>query len=182
MMRLNRPLQVKSFDEQGIFEGYGNVFGKVDWYNDIVEPGAFANTLEHWRAKGRYPALLWQHNSDRPIGVYAHMAEDDYGLHVRGRLLIDDVPLAREAWALLKAGAISGLSIGFNAKREERDRDHVNHIKEIDLWEVSLVTFPANEAATVTDVKQADAEFLELLRAHTRDMRTILLGGKTHGR
>ena len=183
MKRLARPLTLKTFeDEKGVFTGYGNVFGKVDHYRDFVEPGAFTRTLERWRDKGRLPALLWQHDSSRPIGVYEAMREDEHGLLVRGRLLVEDVALAREAWALLKAGAINGLSIGFNAVQEERDRDRVNHIKEIDLWEVSLVTFPANEAATITEVKQADPELLDALREHTKTMRTILLGGTHHGR
>lgn len=163
MMRLNRPLQVKSFDEQGIFEGYGNVFGVEDHYRDVVEPGAFTKTLKQWQAKGRFPALLWQHNSDKPIGIYEHMEEDKHGLQVRGRLLVDDVPLAREAWALLKAGAITGLSIGYNTVLEERDVNRVNHIKEVDLWEVSLVTFPANEQAGVTHIKTI-REFERFLR------------------
>ena len=163
MNHLNRPFEVKSIDEQGLFEGYGNVFGVQDHYRDVVEPGAFSKTLQSWQAKGRLPALLWQHNSDKPIGVYESMREDHYGLHVRGRLLIDDVPLAREAWALLKAGAINGLSIGYSTVLEERDINRVNHIKEIDLWEVSLVTFPANAESTVTHIKTI-REFEKFLR------------------
>lgn len=163
MMRLNRPLQVKSFDEQGIFEGYGNVFGNVDHHRHIVEPGAFTKTLKQWQAKGRFPALLWQHDAEKPIGVFEHMAEDEHGLHVRGRLLIDEVSLAREAWALLKAGAIGGMSIGYNILQEERDSNRILHLKEIDLWEVSLVTFPANEQAGVTHIKTI-REFERFLR------------------
>lgn len=164
MMRLNRPLQVKSFDEQGIFEGYGSVFGVEDHYHDVVERGAFAKTLAKWRAKGRLPPLLWQHDTEKPIGVYEHMEEDEHGLQVRGRLLIDDVPLAREAWALLKAGAITGLSIGYNTLQAEVDRQrNVLLLKEIDLWETSLVTFPANEQAGVTHIKTI-REFERFLR------------------
>ena len=154
MNHLHRPLQVKSIDERGVFEGYGSVFGVEDHYREVVERGAFAKTLARWRAKGRMPALLWQHDRDKPIGVYEDMAEDEHGLAVRGRLLIDDVPLAREAWALVKAGAIGGLSIGYRTERAEfDDRRGVLLLKELDLWETSLVTFPANEAATVTGIK-----------------------------
>ena len=155
MNRLNRPLEVKRIDElQGVFEGYGSVFGVEDHYRDVVERGAFAKTLAKWRAKGRLPALLWQHDSDRPIGVYEHMEEDEHGLAVRGRLLIEDVAQAREAWALIKAGAIGGLSIGYTTKQAEMDRQRgVLLLKEIDLWETSLVTFPANEDATITGIK-----------------------------
>lgn len=153
MNHLRRPLEVKSIDEQGVFEGYGSVFGVEDHYRDVVEPGAFAKSLAKWRARDKFPALLWQHETDKPIGVYEDMAEDERGLYVRGRLLIDGVALAREAWALLKAGAIGGLSIGYRAVSEERDKSGVNRLKEIDLWETSLVTFPANEAAAVTGIK-----------------------------
>lgn len=154
MNHLHRPLSVKSIDEQGIFEGYGSVFGVEDHYREVVERGAFAKTLAKWRAKGRMPALLWQHDADKPIGVYEDMAEDEHGLYVRGRLIIDEVPLAREAWALIRAGAIGGLSIGYAVTRAEHDPGRgVLLLKEIDLWETSLVTFPANEAATVTSIK-----------------------------
>lgn len=154
MYHLHRPLSVKSIDEQGIFEGYGSVFGVEDHYREVVERGAFAKTLAKWRAKGRMPALLWQHDADKPIGVYEDMAEDEHGLYVRGRLIIDEVPLAREAWALIRAGAIGGLSIGYAVTRAEHDpKRGVLLLKEIDLWETSLVTFPANEAATVTSIK-----------------------------
>ena len=154
MKHTTRPLEIKSFEETGVFEGYGSVFGNADWYGDVVMPGAFANSLAKWRAKGKLPPLLWQHAHDKPIGIYEDVAEDEHGLRVRGRLLVDEVALAREAYALLKAGAVSGLSIGYNTVREEYDqREKVNHLKEVELWETSLVTFPANEDATVSSVK-----------------------------
>ncbi|WP_340619194.1 HK97 family phage prohead protease, partial [Xenorhabdus entomophaga] len=77
----------------GEFEGYGSVFGVKDSYDDIVLPGAFANTLKQWNEKGSLPALLWQHRMDEPIGIYTEMKEDETGLYLRGRLLIDDDPL-----------------------------------------------------------------------------------------
>ena len=77
MNHLHRPLQVKSIDERGVFEGYGSVFGVEDHYREVVERGAFAKTLARWRAKGRMPALLWQHDRDKPIGVYEDMTEDE---------------------------------------------------------------------------------------------------------
>lgn len=164
MMRLNRPLHINKLDdEKGIFEGYGNVFNVVDHHRHIVEPGAFLKSLNRWNNKGRFPALLWQHDTEKPIGIYEHMAEDEHGLQVRGRLLVDEVPLAREAWALLKAGAIGGLSIGYNTVQAEHDNNRILHIKEIDLWEVSLVTFPANEEAGVTHIKTI-REFEKFLR------------------
>lgn len=91
--RLDVPLKLKSVSETGEFEGYGSVFGVKDSYGDIVVPGAFTKSLQTWKEKGRMPALLWQHQTAEPIGVYTEMKEDDVGLYVKGRLLIDDDPL-----------------------------------------------------------------------------------------
>lgn len=156
--RLDVPLSLKSVTDAGEFEGYGSVFGVKDSYDDIVLPGAFSKSLADWRAKSRYPAMLWQHQMKEPIGVYTEMLEDDTGLFVRGRLLIDDDPLARRAHAHMKAGSLTGLSIGFVLKDWEFSREKEAFLlKEIDLWEVSPVTFPANDEARVSDVKSAFA-------------------------
>lgn len=136
------------------FEGYGSVFGVLDSYADVVQKGAFARSLREFRTKGRMPALLWQHDSAKPIGVYESMVEDDNGLFVKGRL--SDTQLGREAYALLQDGALSGLSIGFLTKKSEFDDETgIRTLTDVDLWETSLVTFPANDAARVTDVKGA---------------------------
>ncbi|MGJ0580897.1 HK97 family phage prohead protease, partial [Xenorhabdus bovienii] len=111
--RLDVPLKIKSVSDSGEFEGYGSVFGVKDSYDDIVMPGAFENSLKQWGEKGSLPALLWQHRMDEPIGIYTEMKEDEVGLYLRGRLLIDDDPLAKRAHAHLKAGSLSGLSIGY---------------------------------------------------------------------
>ena len=103
--------------------------------------------------------MLWQHNTDQPIGIWEECSEDEHGLFLKGRLLVDDVQQAKEAYALYKNGIINGLSIGFMCNSctwEERDRDFIRHLTEIKLFEVSLVTFPCNEKAIVTDVKSAD--------------------------
>jgi hypothetical protein len=152
--RLARPLKVKSISDNGTFEGYGSVFHVEDYYKDVVMPGAFTKSLSSWKSKGAMPALLWSHNHDSPIGVYEDMTEDEHGLLVRGRLLIDDVVLARETYALMKAGAVGGLSIGYRPVVEEYDhKSSINRLKELDLWETSLVVFPANEAAQVIGIK-----------------------------
>ena len=152
--QLIRPLEIKALAEDGTFEGYGSVFHNEDWYGDVVAPGAFANTLAEWRAKGALPPLCWQHNIDQVVGVYEDMAEDDRGLYLKGRLLKDDVALAREAYALLKARAISGLSIGYRVRVDEYDREaDIRTLKDLELWEVSLVTMPANDLARVEAVK-----------------------------
>ncbi|MBX9816955.1 MAG: HK97 family phage prohead protease [Burkholderiaceae bacterium] len=152
--RLDMPLTVKSVSDTGEFEGYGSVFGVEDSYGDVVVRGAFTASLERWAAKGRLPALLWQHNMSEPIGVYTEMREDETGLYVKGRLLIDADPLAKRAHGHMKAGSLSGLSIGYMLDDYEYDKEKgIWILKAIDLWEVSLVTFPANDEARISDVK-----------------------------
>jgi HK97 family phage prohead protease len=156
--RFDAPLKIKSVSETGEFSGYGSVFGVEDSYGDVVVRGAFEQSLADHEAKGRLPALLWQHRIDEPIGVYTKMVEDDDGLYVEGRLLIDDDPQAKRAHAHMKAGSLSGLSIGYTLPsgggEYDKEKD-VFVLSEIDLWEVSLVTFPANDDARVQDVKSA---------------------------
>lgn len=154
--KLHAGLKIKSVSDTGEFEGYGSVFGVKDSYSDIVVKGAFQNSLDRHAEKGSLPALLWQHRMDEPIGVYTEMKEDENGLFVKGRLLIDDDPLAKRAHAHLKAGSISGLSIGYSLNDYEYDNTKDAFIlKDVDLWEVSLVTFPANDEARISDVKAA---------------------------
>lgn len=100
------------------------------------------------------PALLWQHQMDEPIGIYTDIKEDDHGLYVKGRLLVDADPLAKRAHAHMKAGSLGGLSIGYMLTDYDYDSAKDAFIlKELDLWEVSLVTFPANEEARISNVK-----------------------------
>lgn len=152
--RFDAPLKIKAVSDNGEFEGYGSIFGNQDSYDDVVMPGAFQSSLKRWGEKERLPAMLWQHNMQEPIGVYTEMREDDQGLFVKGRLLVDDDPLARRAHAHMKAGSLTGLSIGYMLKEWDFDREKdVFLLKEIDLWEVSLVTFPANDEARISNVK-----------------------------
>ncbi|MFW1676446.1 HK97 family phage prohead protease [Pontibacter sp. JAM-7] len=154
--RLDVPLTIKAVSDSGEFEGYGSVFGNKDSDSDIVVAGAFAASLAEWNSKNRFPAMLWQHDMHEPIGVYTEMKEDEHGLYVKGRLLIEDDPLAKRAHAHMKAGSLGGMSIGYRLKDWDYD-DNKNAwlLKEIDLWEVSLVTFPANEEARISNVKSA---------------------------
>lgn len=150
------PLQIKSLnDEEGTFEGYGAVFGNKDSYGDIIVKGAFSNYLTSNTAKD--VKLLWQHDAKMPIGIYEEIREDENGLFVKGRLLVNEVEKAKEAYALLKAGAISGLSIGFSIKPNGAEfKDGAMYLKELNLWEISVVTFPANDKANVNNVKSID--------------------------
>ena len=152
--RLDIPFEIKSISDSGAFTGYGSVFNVKDSYSDIVIKGAFTNSLNQWKEKGRLPALLWQHKMDEPIGYYTKMVEDDNGLYLEGQLLIDDDPLAKRAHAHMKAKSLSGLSIGYILNDYDYDKEKSAFIlKDIDLWEVSVVTFPANDEARIDNVK-----------------------------
>jgi uncharacterized protein len=142
-------LQLKA-DDTGEVEGYGSVFGGLDSYGDTIEPGAFAASI----AK-RKPKMLWQHRMDKPIGVWDDVSEDGKGLRLKGR--IADTELGREARQLIKMGAMDGLPIGYRTIRDEM-RGNNRVLKEVDLWEVSFVTIPADAAATVTGVKSIATE------------------------
>ena len=139
--------------EYGLFEGYGSVFGNKDLGNDVIEKGAFTKSIKRRTNKG--VKLLYQHKSDMPIGVFDEIREDDHGLVVKGRLALK-TQAGAEAYELLKMGALDGLSIGFRVNPSEVSYDKRNNkriIKEVDLMEVSLVTFPMNPQATVRSVK-----------------------------
>lgn len=149
-------LQIKATGDDGTVEGYGSVFGVRDNYDDVIAKGAFIQSLKDHKAAGTMPAMLWQHDADKPIGVWTEMVEDEKGLRIKGQLAMETVK-GKEAHALLKMGALNGLSIGFMSKEWSYDREtEVRTLTAIDLWEVSLVTFPANEKARVTNVKSAD--------------------------
>lgn len=153
--RLTRPLELKAVGDDGTFEGYGSVFNVIDSYRDVVLPGAFEKTIKEHNEAGTMPALLWQHRSDEPIGVYTSMEEDDHGLKLAGQLILD-TQRGKEAHALLKAGAVRGLSIGFTVYKDGQkynDEHGVWELSDINLWETSVVTFPANAEANVTDVR-----------------------------
>ncbi len=147
--------------DYGTFEGYGSVFGNKDLGNDVIESGAFAKSLK--RRKPQNVKLLYQHKSDMPIGVFDEIREDDHGLVVKGRLALK-TQAGAEAYELLKMGALDGLSIGFRVNPKEVSYDKRGNkriIKEVDLMEVSLVTFPMNPQATVRSVKGEDISIRE---------------------
>ena len=154
----NFNLEIRSVDDAGVFSGYGSVFNVKDAMGDIVYPGAFVKSITK-----KMPVMLWQHNSEEPIGIYTDISEDGKGLKLTGKLLIDEVQKAREAYALLKANAIRGLSIGYIPLKYDRRNDEKGYfegrdLKEIDLWEVSLVTFPANPKAIIGNIKNFTEE------------------------
>jgi HK97 family phage prohead protease len=156
---LDFHFEAKALDGAGTFEGHASVFGVEDYVRDTVKRGAFKRTLAEHATKDRMPALLWQHDTHQPIGVWEEMREDRRGLFAQGRLLIDDIPQARAAHALLKEGGLSGLSIGFRTVESEvDDKRGVRKLTDVDLFEVSLVTFPALDSARVEAVKEISVE------------------------
>ncbi len=145
---------VKAIEDDGTFSGYCSVFDVEDSYGDVVKPGAYAETIKEWAAKGKMPPVLWQHARGDVLGVWTKLVEDEKGLYGEGQLLIKDVAKAREAHALMKHGAIDGLSIGYRVRKwSYNEEDGVLELLDIDLKEISIVTFPANEVSLVDNVK-----------------------------
>jgi HK97 family phage prohead protease len=160
----------------GSVEGYASLFGEIDQSRDMVMPGAFARTLAV-RGARRIP-MLFQHDPAEPIGIWLDLEEDWRGLRVRGRL-IPEVMRARELLALLREGAADGLSIGFKTVRSRHDpKARIRRLIEVELWEISIVTFPllpgarlrALPEARVRAVQEAKAPFAPSARARERDI------------
>ncbi|MEC9433038.1 MAG: HK97 family phage prohead protease [Pseudomonadota bacterium] len=147
--------QVATVADDGRIEGYASLFGVSDQSGDVVEPGAFAASLAATRAARRSVKLLWQHDPAQPIGVWDQVREDDRGLRVRGRLLTE-VRRGAEALSLLRAGAVDGLSIGYRALKAGRAPGGGRLLQAVELWEVSLVTFPMLPEARASAAKSDD--------------------------
>ena len=144
-------LDLKAVDGDGTFEGYASVFHREDLSRDMVLPGAFADSLRS-RGPGGVK-MLYQHDANQPIGVWAELKEDSRGLYALGRLM-PEVARAREVHALMRAGALDGLSIGFRTVKGRRDRaSGVRRLEKIDLWEISVVTFPLLPEARIANLK-----------------------------
>lgn len=156
-------LHVKDVSDEGTFVGYGSIFGNADSYGEIVEPGAFLKSLSRHTKEKSKPLMLWQHNPNEPIGVWDDLTEDAKGLKGTGRLVLETTR-GREVYALLKAGAVRGLSIGYREIKAEPD-GNLRRLKELDLMEISVVSFPANRRASVAAVKSERMdEFARRLR------------------
>lgn len=168
-------LSVKDVSEEGAFEGYASMFGgPPDSYGDVVLPGAFAKSLARHAGEGTMPSLLWGHNhNELPIGNWTEFTEDRKGLKARGQLDLGD-PVGVRVHSALRAKSVRGLSIGYRTLKEQRSDKNpkVNELVELDLWEVSVVNFPANSRSLVQAVKDGFAvgqapterEFQEALR------------------
>lgn len=172
--QITTGLEIKSLDEGGYFEGYASVFGVQDSDGDVIVKGAFKQSLE----SGKKPKMLWQHDHREVIGKWTELSEDENGLWVKGSLIMD-TQRGREAYALLKAGVLDAMSVGFNiveAGQGESTRGRV--IDQVDLWEISLVTWGANPEALVTNVKSIK-DFERFLRdaGYSRKQATAIASG-----
>jgi len=153
--------------------GYASYFGACDQGGDVVEPGAFAGSLAALADRGQRVKMLWQHDPAQPIGVWDVVREDGRGLYVKGHIL-SEIGRGREAAALIGAGAIDGLSIGYRTRRATKDSAGRRRLAEVELWEVSLVTFPMLREARVGAKADADdgwmQEFAAALKLARNDM------------
>ncbi len=172
---------LEDVEADGAFSGYASLFGKVDLSRDAVEPGAFRRTLR--RRGPESVRMLFQHDPNQPIGRWTEIREDARGLFVRGRLT-PGVARSREVLALMRAGALDGLSIGFRTVRATKDAGtNVRRILEADLWEISVVTFPMLPEARIDRVKATGPagvtrlrlDIARLLRGETAAMKEARL-------
>jgi HK97 family phage prohead protease len=171
MEKLTVPFEIKEMNEQDdkffVFEGLASTFGNVDLVDDVVDKGAFENSLVT-----RMPKVLWQHDTAEPIGMPEQIRETEQGLFLKGKLPKDDTFVTGRVIPQLKIGSISSMSIGFTVKDFEVE-DGIRHLKEVDLFEISLVTFPANTKAEVTGFKSIRKE--DLMKIKTiKEYRKLL--------
>lgn len=173
-------LKFATGDPDGTFEGMGAVFSNVDSHGDVIQRGAFANTLKEWERRGKLPPMLLQHGGflggaldEIPIGKWTEMQENARGLKVRGELFALGTERGQYIHAGLKAGALDGLSIGFRTKRARQGTkpgEPRRTLEELDLVEVSVVTFPANPRARVGNVKATDIRTIRQFEGLLRDV------------
>lgn len=170
---LTIPLRIKALNKRQ-FEGHGSVFGNEDLGGDIVVPGAFSRSLAAHRKNGTMPPMFWMHQPDRVLGRWDEMAEDDEGLQVKGTLAKTD--LGSEIHELLAMDAVRGLSIGYRTVDSDWTDDGVRVLKELELWEVSVVSLPMNPLARVEHVKSqlsGNGEYVPTRREFEQTLRDV---------
>lgn len=144
-------LELKHVDEDGTFEGYASVFGIEDLDGDIINKGAFDDSITK-AANGKMPKMLWQHNPSIIIGKFTDIKQDEKGLFIKGKL-ITEVEKGREAHILMKEQVLDAMSVGFNITEGINRKGGGIEIKKLDLWEISIVTWGANPEALISNVK-----------------------------
>lgn len=175
--KYHRPETGLTVTEGRVVAGYASLFGRKDQGGDVVQRGAYAASLARLDRTGARVKMLWQHDPAQPIGVWDEVREDATGLWVKGRILTE-VERGREAAALLAAGAIDGLSIGYRTVKAERDGKGRRLLQELELWEVSLVTFPMLPEARVAAKSDAVSDvFRELAHVFEDARRTLAKRG-----
>lgn len=192
-------VEVKVGDENnamGTFSGYASVWNSVDYGGDQIQPGAYTNTLAEWSEKGMMPQMLFYHDTEEIIGEWTHMAEDEKGLYVEGRLWVkgdERIESAVKAYNILKSNSVRGLSIGYKAMdyeiQDNMDGGRIRILKEIALKEVSIAPWSMEPKASVTSVKSdrswggeipTKRELEKRLRdvgASTKQAKAIISGG-----
>lgn len=159
MKQRQMAFKAETVSDDGRFTGYGSVFGNVDSYREIVARGSFLDSINAIKQAGDPLPALWQHRSDSPIGGFESLEEDEYGLKVSGWLMVDEVPLARQAHALMKRRVVKGMSIGYYVEASDfNEKTGIRTLTKLDLKEISIVTFPANPDAQIDAVKQKLAD------------------------
>jgi HK97 family phage prohead protease len=152
-MNLTFAFKHESLSEAGEITGYASVFHTLDAAKDIVMPGAFKKSLNQWHRREKWPKMLWNHDPTCPIGTWTKMEETSHGLYVEGKILTH-IQKGNEVYQLLKSGAIEGLSIGYRVNESTFDpTKKAKILKQLDLIEVSFVTFAANPDAQILSVK-----------------------------
>lgn len=174
---LTAPMIVKSLDDGGGFEGYASVFGVQDSDGDVIVKGAFDKTLARHAEKGTKPKMLWMHDMRQLIGSWDEIREDDNGLWVKGHFILE-VEKGREAYALMKAGELDSMSVGFNIENATRGQSIGGMvIDEVDLWEISMVTWGANPEAKITNVKHFDRLLRDACGLSRKEAKALLAEG-----
>ena len=192
---LDLTIEIKQTADDGAFEGYASAM-TLDRGGDIVDMGAFDRSLARHKQKGTMPKMLWQHDPGKVVGVWSEMYQDDKGLYVKGRC-IKATSLGKDVHELMRAGAIDSMSIGYMTREAEYEEGgDVRRLKEVELWEVSLVTFPMNENARVTAVKRVESirdaerilreggvpgEFAKLIALHGFEEAKARIDGRREG-
>ena len=171
--KLTIPLSIKNLSDRE-FEGHGSIFSNVDLGGDVVMPGAFKRTLANHRKADSLPQMFWMHDPSRVPGKWTSMGEDEDGLVVKG--VLADTPLGNEIHTLLKMDAVKGLSIGYSTVDQDYDTDGNRLLKELELWEVSVVSLPMNPLAQVAHAKSQlseAGEYVPTAREFERILRDV---------
>lgn len=155
--------EIKAIDDN-TFEGYASYFNNIDSYGDIIVSGAFTKTIQENRNRIK---ILWQHDTNEPIGVPQVMAEDSQGLYVKGKISMTDT--GKKAMILMRDGVITEMSIGYDVIKEEY-QGNKRILKEIRLWEFSPVTFGANDKAKITNAKSLEEIMFDIKHAKKEDI------------